>query len=67
MSVTEMQFLEALRRTQTPTTIYLMNGFQLHGEIIAADETMVWVQDGGTQKAIYKHALSTIVPEREVT
>lgn len=65
--MSEMQFLEELRREWVPVKIYLMNGFQLHGEITAVDQNMVWLKDGNTQKAIYKHAISTIVPELEVT
>ncbi len=64
--MSEMQFLETLRHMQTPVTVFLMNGFQLHCVITGFDTAMVWVRDGSMEKAIYKHAISTIVPEREV-
>ena len=41
-----------------------MNGFQLRCVITGFDTAMVWVRDGSMEKAIYKHAISTIVPER---
>lgn len=64
--MSEMQFLETLRHMQTPVTVFLMNGFQLRCVITGFDTAMVWVRDGSMEKAIYKHAISTIVPEREV-
>jgi host factor-I protein len=64
--MTEMKFLEELRREWVPVTVFLMNGFQLHCVITGFDTAMVWVRDGSMEKAIYKHAISTIVPEREV-
>lgn len=62
----EVSFLTRLFGRQEPVTVYLMNGFQIHGVITGSDDDMVWVDSDGKQQAIYKHAISTIVPEREV-
>lgn len=64
--MSEMQFLTECRDKRIPVIVYLVNGFQLHGVITDTDDNMVWVKDGGTKKAIYKHAISTIVPVREI-
>lgn len=64
--MTEWEFLRTIFDRDIPVVIYLMNGFQIHGVITDTDGNMVWVKDGGMKKAIYKHAISTIVPEREV-
>ncbi len=64
--MTEWEFLRTIWDREIPVVIYLMNGFQIHGVITDTDDNMVWVKDGGTKKAIYKHAISTIVPVREI-
>ena len=59
-------FLASVRRTETPVTVFLMNGFQMRGQITGFDAFTVVLTSDGKQQIIYKHAISTIVPERPV-
>ena len=59
-------FLASARRTETPVTMFLMNGFQMRGVITGFDAFTVILTSEGRQNMIYKHAISTIVPERPV-
>ena len=49
-----------------PVTLFLMNGFQIRGIITGFDPFVVVVQSEEKQQVIYKHAISTIVPERRM-
>ena len=57
-------FLSAARRSAARVTVFLMNGDQLRGVITAYDPYVVSVSSDGRQQLIYKHAISTIAPER---
>jgi len=57
-------FLNQLRKENIPVTIYLVNGFQLKGVIRAFDNFTVVVDADGRQQMVYKHAISTIMPQR---
>ena len=59
-------FLTRARRAQEPVTMFLMNGFQMRGKITGFDPFVVVLDSDGKQQVIYKHAISTIVPERPV-
>ena len=59
-------FLSSARRTAVRVTLFLMNGYQLRGVITAFDPYVVVVTSEGKQQVIYKHAISTIAPERAV-
>ena len=59
-------FLTSVRRNETPVTVFLMNGFQMRGHITGFDAFTVILTSDGKQQVIYKHAISTIVPERPV-
>jgi host factor-I protein len=54
-------FLETLIKERTPVFIYLMNGIKLQGQIESFDQFVVTVRNV-TAQAVYKHAISTIVP-----
>ncbi len=58
--------LTALSKTHMNVTVFLMNGFQIRGQIAGHDAFVVAVLADGKQNVIYKHAISTIVPERPV-
>jgi host factor-I protein len=59
--------LSGMRRSKTNVTFFLMNGFQLRGQIHSFDPYMVLLlQPDGKQFMVYKHAISTIVPEHAV-
>lgn len=59
-------FLASARRSAVRVTVFLMNGYQLRGVITAYDPYVVSVDTDGKQQIIYKHAISTIAPERPV-
>ena len=59
-------FLTRARRAQEPVTMFLMNGFQMRGKITGFDAFTVVLTSDGKQQIIYKHAISTIVPERPI-
>ena len=57
-------FLTQLRRERRPVTMFLMNGFQLHGIVKGFDGFTVVLDSDGKQQLIYKHAISTVVPPK---
>lgn len=59
-------FLNQVRRDRTNLTVFLMNGFQMHGVIRGYDGFTVVLDSDGRQQLIYKHAISTIIPPRPV-
>ena len=59
-------FLNQLRRDKSVVTMFLMNGFQLHGVVKGFDGFTVVLDSEGRQQLIYKHAISTVVPPRPI-
>lgn len=59
-------FLLRARSARTNVTVFLMNGYQIRGQITGFDAFVVVVSSEGKQQVIYKHAISTIIPERPV-
>ncbi len=59
-------FLTQVRRDRLGVTLFLMNGFQMRGHVTGFDAFTVVLTSDGKQQLIYKHAISTIVPERPV-
>lgn len=59
-------FLTRARRSRMGVTLFLMNGYQLRGIITGFDSFVVVLMTDSKQQIIYKHAISTIVPERVV-
>jgi host factor-I protein len=58
-------FLNALRRERVPVSIYLVNGIKLQGQVESFDQFVVLLKNSVSQM-IYKHAISTVVPARNV-
>ena len=58
-------FLNALRKERVPVAIYLVNGIKLQGQIESFDQFAVLLKNTVTQM-VYKHAISTVVPTRQV-
>jgi len=58
-------FLNALRKERIPVSIYLVNGIKLQGQIESFDQFVVLLRNSVSQM-IYKHAISTVVPSRNV-
>ena len=59
-------FLNHARRDRSQITMFLMNGFQLHGVVRGFDNFTVVLETNGKQQLIYKHAISTVVPPRPI-
>lgn len=59
-------FLNALRRENVPVSIFLINGIKLQGQIDSFDQFVILLKNSVNQM-VYKHAISTIVPVRNVT
>jgi len=59
-------YLNQLRKEKVPLTVFLMNGVRLKGTIKAFDNFVVLLKDA-TQQLVYKHAISTIVPDKDVS
>jgi host factor-I protein len=55
-------FLNTLRKTKTPTTVFLMNGVKLQGVVTWFDQSSMLLQREGHSQLIYKHAISTVMP-----
>ncbi len=58
-------FLNQLRKDKMPVVIYLTNGVRLKGVVKAFDNFVIVLKEA-TQQLIYKHAVSTIVPEKDI-
>ena len=58
-------YLNALRKEHVPVSIFLVNGIKLQGQIESFDQFVVLLKNNVSQM-VYKHAISTIVPARNV-
>ncbi|WAR42947.1 RNA chaperone Hfq [Methylomonas rapida] len=59
-------FLNALRKEHTPVSIFLVNGIKLQGRVDSFDQYVVMLKNTVNQM-VYKHAISTIVPSKNVS
>lgn len=59
-------FLNTLRKEKVPVSIYLVNGIKLQGLIESFDQFVVLLKNTVSQM-VYKHAISTVVPARNVS
>ena len=59
--------LARARRSRMGVTIFLVNGFQLRGQVTGFDSFIVVLTTDNKQQMIYKHAISTIVPEHAIS
>ena len=55
-------FLNAVRKSEDPVTMFLVNGVMLQGNIVAFDLFCMLLQRDGMSQLVYKHAVSTIQP-----
>ena len=58
-------FLNILRKEKVPVSIYLVNGIKLQGQVDSFDQFVVLLKNSVSQM-VYKHAISTVVPARNV-
>ncbi len=59
-------FLNQVRKENVQITIFLMNGFQIRGNIKAFDNFTIVIESEGKQQLVYKHAISTFIPSRQI-
>ncbi|MGG7164152.1 RNA chaperone Hfq [Clostridium ihumii] len=59
-------FLNGARKNRIPVTIHLTNGFQIKGNVNGFDSFTVVLFSEGKQMLIYKHAISTITPLKQI-
>jgi host factor-I protein len=59
-------FLNALRRSKTPVTMFLVKGVKLQGIVTWFDNFSVLLRRDGQSQLIYKHAISTIMPTGQI-
>ena len=57
------RFLNAVRRSKAPVTIFLVKGVKLQGVITWFDAFSILLRRDGTAQLVYKHAISTIHPQ----
>ena len=53
-------FLNHVRKTKTPLTIFLVNGVKLQGIVTWFDNFCLLLRRDGHSQLVYKHAISTI-------
>jgi len=58
-------FLNMLRKERVPVSIFLVNGIKLQGQIESFDQFVVLLRNSVSQM-VYKHAISTVVPSRNL-
>ncbi len=59
-------FLNCSRKEKMPITIFLTNGVQLKGIVKGFDNYVVILESEGKSSMIYKHAISTIIPSKNI-
>lgn len=59
-------FLNRARKENITITIYLINGYQIRGIVKGFDNYTIILDSEGKQQLIYKHAISTIVPNKPI-
>ena len=58
-------FLNMLRKEKVPVSIYLVNGIKLQGQVDSFDQFVVLLKNTVNQM-VCKHAISTVVPARNI-
>jgi RNA-binding protein Hfq len=59
-------FLNQARKEQVMVKLILMNGYQFKGVVKGFDSYVVILDCEGKQNVVYKHAISTVVPDRSI-
>lgn len=62
----ETSFLEHICKNKMPLTVFLVNGVKLQGAVTWVDETSLLLSREGHSQLVYKHAISTIMPNSPV-
>ncbi len=59
-------FLNQVRKDRIMITVFLISGYQIRGIVKGFDNYTVIMDSDGKQQMIYKHAISTMIPSREI-
>ncbi len=59
-------FLNQVRKENMLMTVFLINGYQIKGVVRSFDNFTIMLEVEGKQQLVYKHAVSTIIPVRNV-
>ena len=59
-------FLNHVRKNKTPLTVFLINGVKLQGIVTWFDQSTMLLRREGHSQLVYKHAISTIMPQGPV-
>jgi host factor-I protein len=62
----EQSFLDHVSKNNMPLTVFLVNGVKLQGAVTWVDETSLLLSRDGHSQLVYKHAISTIMPNSPV-
>lgn len=65
-SKVQVDFLEEVKKDEVAVTIFLVNGIKLQGLVTFFDEEVILLRRDGHTQLIYKHAVSTIMPNTVV-
>lgn len=60
------KFLNIVRKGNITITIFLMNGYQVKGTVGGFDNYTIILNSEAKQQLIYKHSISTIIPNEEI-
>ena len=60
-------FLNQVRKTKVPLTVFLMNGVKLQGIVTWFDNFCLLLRKDGISQMVYKHAISTIMPSQPIS
>jgi host factor-I protein len=60
------EFLQTLLKEKTPTSVFLVNGIRLSGVVVSFDSYVVVLQSVSGKQMIFKHAISTVMPDAGV-
>mgnify|MGYP006092371859 FL=1 len=60
-------FLNQVRKSKVPVTVFLINGVKLQGIITWFDNFCVLLRRDGQSQLVYKHAISTIMPSQVIS
>ncbi len=59
-------FLNQVRKEHIPINVFLVNGFQIKGVVKGFDNYTIVLDSEGKQQLVYKHAISTLIPQKTV-
>ena len=59
-------FLNIARKEDMMLTVFLVNGYQIKGTVRSFDNFTILLNADNKQQLVYKHAVSTIIPFRNI-